>query len=120
MVGTAPTTRASAISMATVGETCNTLPGPDILWGPDGPLQDPMKEESDVRGQDAYKKFAAACASFGVDLNQPDITVPRPDLKPHLDLARTLTLALTRTRTPTRTRTLTLTLELILTHSHAP
>ena len=34
-----------------------------------------MKEESDVRGQDAYKKFAAACASFGVDLNQPDITV---------------------------------------------
>merc|ERR1711990_1261869 len=58
-----------------VGETCNTLPGPDILWGPDGPLQDPMKEESDVRGQDAYKKFAAACASFGVDLNQPDITV---------------------------------------------
>ena len=57
------------------GETCNTLPGPDILWGPDGPLQDPMKEESDVRGQDAYKKFAAACASFGVDLNQPDITV---------------------------------------------
>ena len=75
MVGTAPTTRASAISMATVGETCNTLPGPDILWGPDGPLQDPMKEESDVRGQDAYKKFAAACASFGVDLNQPDITV---------------------------------------------
>merc|ERR1712087_680608 len=53
---------------------CNTLPGPDILWGPDGPLQDPMKEESDVRGQDAYKKFAAACASFGVDLNQPDIT----------------------------------------------
>ena len=34
-----------------------------------------MKEESDVRGQDAYKKFAAACATHGVDLNQPDITV---------------------------------------------
>merc|ERR1711892_247732 len=49
--------------------------GPDIMWGPDGPLQDPMKEESDIRGQDAYKKFAAACASNGVDLNQPDITV---------------------------------------------
>lgn len=75
MVGTAPTTRTSAISMATVGETCNTMAGPDIMWGPDGPLQDPMKEESDIRGQDAYKKFAAACASNGVDLNQPDITV---------------------------------------------
>merc|ERR1712123_121844 len=62
-------------SMATVGETCNTMAGPDIMWGPDGPLQDPMKEESDIRGQDAYKKFAAACASNGVDLNQPDITV---------------------------------------------
>ena len=75
MVGTAPTTRASAISMATVSETCNTLPGPDIMWGPDGPLQNPMKEECDIRGQDAYKKFAAACATHGVDLNQPDITV---------------------------------------------
>jgi hypothetical protein len=68
-------TRSAVISMATVGETCNTLAGPDIMWGPDGPLQSPMKEESDIRGQDAYKKFAAACASNGVDLNQPDITV---------------------------------------------
>jgi len=122
MVGTAPTTRASAISMATVGETCNTLPGPDILWGPDGPLQDPMKEESDVRGQDAYKKFAAACASFGVDLNQPDITVARPDLEPHLALTltlRTLTRVHAHARSRTRTRTVTFTRTLILTRTRS-
>ena len=67
--------RVSTINMANIADTLATADGPEIFWGPDGPLQNPMKEESDVRGQDAYKKFAAACASFGVDLNQPDITV---------------------------------------------
>ena len=39
--------RVSTIKMATVGNTLETADGPEIFWGPDGPLQDPMKEESD-------------------------------------------------------------------------
>ena len=49
MVGTAPQMRASNIQMAGISETCKSLEGPAILWGPDGPLQDPMKEESDIK-----------------------------------------------------------------------
>ena len=45
------------------------------MWGPDGPLQNPMKEESDIRGQDGYLKFVAACEANGVDLNGGDVTV---------------------------------------------
>lgn len=62
------------INMASIAETCKTLDGPDILWGPDGPLQDPMKEESDVKGQDGFGKFADACAAAGVDLNGGEYT----------------------------------------------
>jgi len=75
MVGTAPATRASTVQMASIGETCKTLQGPEILWGPDGPLQDPMMEESDVRGYDGFSKFAVACETAGVDLGGGEYTV---------------------------------------------
>ena len=61
-----------------VGQTLTSLQGLPVLWGPDGPLQDPMKEESDIRGYDGFGKFAAACSAAGIDLSQPDITVMAP------------------------------------------
>merc|ERR1719478_641819 len=83
VVGAAPTTamRVSAPQMATVGETLATTNGPDIYWGPDGPLQDPMKEESDFKEYDSYSMFLDACSSAGVDLSAPDITVFAPGNK---------------------------------------
>lgn len=74
MLGTAPAMRASNIQMAGIGDTCKSLQGPEILWGPDGPLQNPMKEESDVKGYDGFGKFADACASAGIDLNSGEYT----------------------------------------------
>jgi len=80
LVGNAPmhTMRHMSPMMATVGETLATINGPDIYWGPEGPLQDPMKEESDFKEYDTFSTFLAACAEHGVDLNQPDITVFAP------------------------------------------
>jgi len=75
LIGTAPTMRTSSINMANIAETCKSLQGPEILWGPDGPLQDPMKEESDVKGYDGFGKFADACASAGIDLGSSEYTV---------------------------------------------
>merc|ERR1719393_203630 len=71
-------TRMSAPQMATVGETLASTNGPDIYWGPDGPLQDPMKEESDFKEYDSYSMFLEACSANGVDLSAPDITVFAP------------------------------------------
>merc|ERR1719310_962717 len=81
IVGGAPKTgsmRTAAPQMATVGETLATTNGPDIYWGPDGPLQDPMKEESDFKEYDSYSMFLEACSAAGVDLGAPDITVFAP------------------------------------------
>ena len=39
--------RVSTINMANIADTLATADGPEIFWGPDGPLQNPMKEESD-------------------------------------------------------------------------
>jgi len=75
MAGTPPLMRTLDINMATIGQTCVSLQGPEILWGPDGPLQDPMKEESDVRGYDGFGKFAAACTAAGVNLDSGEYTV---------------------------------------------
>ncbi len=72
------TSRASALQMATVGETLKTMQGPEIFWGPEGPLQDPMKEESDLKEYDTFSKFLDACAANGVDLSAPGITVLAP------------------------------------------
>merc|ERR1719181_1609937 len=71
-------TRAPSPMMATVGETLATVNGPEIFWGPEGPLQDPMKEESDLKEYDTFSTFLAACSSAGIDLSQPDITVLAP------------------------------------------
>jgi uncharacterized surface protein with fasciclin (FAS1) repeats len=70
--------RVSTIKMATVGNTLATADGPEIFWGPDGPLQDPMKEESDFKEYDKFSIFVQACQANGIDLNQPDITVLAP------------------------------------------
>jgi len=76
LVGTAPMTRtANTVNMAAISSTCKELQGPEILWGPDGPLQDPMKEESDVKGYDGFGKFAEACATAGIDLDGSEYTV---------------------------------------------
>ena len=80
IVGTAPVTnaRAPVAQMATIGQSLSSMDGPDIYWGPDGPLQNPMKEESDFKEFDSFSTFLAACAQHGVDLDQPDITVFAP------------------------------------------
>merc|ERR1719310_2511300 len=80
VVGGAPKfgMRMASPMMGTVAETLATTNGPDIYWGPDGPLQDPMKEESDFKEYDSYSMFLEACSSTGVDLSAPDITVFAP------------------------------------------
>jgi len=81
VVGGAPKVqggRMVAPQMATVLDTLSTANGPEIFWGPDGPLQDPMKEESDFKEYDSYSMFVDACKSTGVDLTQPGITVFAP------------------------------------------
>jgi len=69
------TRTANTVNMAAISSTCKELQGPEILWGPDGPLQDPMKEESDVKGYDGFGKFAEACATAGIDLDGSEYTV---------------------------------------------
>jgi len=64
--------------MASVGDTLGTMEGPEIFWGAEGPLQDPMKEESELKEYDTFSTFLAACSAAGVDLSQPDITVFAP------------------------------------------
>ena len=70
--------RVSTINMANIADTLATADGPEIFWGPDGPLQNPMKEESDFKEYDKFTTFLAACKEHGVDLTQPDITVLAP------------------------------------------
>jgi len=70
--------RASAAQMASIKDTLSTMEGPEIFWGPEGPLQDPMKEESDLKEMDTFSMFVSACASNGVDLAAPGITVLAP------------------------------------------
>lgn len=70
--------RVSTIKMASVADTLASADGPEIFWGPDGPLQNPMKEESDFKEFDKFTTFLDACKSHGIDLTQPDITVLAP------------------------------------------
>jgi len=72
------TARFSAPMMATIGDTLATIEGPDLYWGDKGPLQNPMKEESDFKEYDKYSTFLDACKEHGIDLSQPDITVLAP------------------------------------------
>jgi len=72
------TVRASSPMMANIGETLATIDGPDLYWGDKGPLQNPMKEESDFKEFDKYSTFLSACADHSIDLSQPDITVLAP------------------------------------------
>merc|ERR1719247_1484300 len=64
--------------VATIADTLSTIQGPDLYWEEKGPLQNPMKEESDFKEYDTFSLFLAACAKHGVDLNQPGITVFAP------------------------------------------
>lgn len=70
--------RTSSPMMATVGATMATTNGPEIFWGPDGPLQNPMLEESEFKEWDTFSMFLDACSQHGVDLNQAGITVLAP------------------------------------------
>merc|ERR1719472_549629 len=73
--------RVSSPMMANVADTLATMDGPDLYWGDKGPLQNPMKEESDFKEFDKYSIFLDACKQHGVDLSQPDITVMAPGNK---------------------------------------
>merc|ERR1719238_1209758 len=64
--------------MANIADTLSTIEGPDLYWEEKGPLQSPPKEESDFKEYDTFSTFLGACAQFGVDLTQPDITVFAP------------------------------------------
>lgn len=64
--------------MASVADTLATIQGPDLYWEEVGPLQNPPKEESDFKEFDTFSTFLGACAQFGIDLNQPGITVFAP------------------------------------------
>merc|ERR1719454_1577140 len=70
--------RVAAPMMATIDSMLSTMDGPDLYWGDKGPLQNPMKEESDFKEFDKYSTFLGACAEHGIDLSQPDITVLAP------------------------------------------
>jgi uncharacterized surface protein with fasciclin (FAS1) repeats len=70
--------RVSTIQMASVADTLASADGPEIFWGAEGPLQNPMREESDFKEFDKFSIFLAACQSNGIDLTQPDITVLAP------------------------------------------
>jgi len=80
MVGTPmmPSTRTATPMMASIADTLATIQGPDLYWEEVGPLQNPPKEESDFKEYDTFSTFLSACASHGIDLSQPDITVLAP------------------------------------------
>merc|ERR1719440_1626558 len=71
-----------------------TTNGPEIFWGPDGPLQDPMKEESDFKEFDTFSMFLDACSTNGVDLNAPGITVFAPANVARAEFGQPLTKAI--------------------------
>ena len=83
VVGTAKVqnTRLTSPMMATITDTLSTIEGPDRYWEDLGPLQNPMKEESDFKEFDTFSTFLGACAANGVDLNAPGITVLAPPNK---------------------------------------
>merc|ERR1719247_3255780 len=64
--------------VATIATKLATIEGPDRYWEEKGPLQNPPKEENEFKEFDTFSTFLAACASFGVDLNAPGITVFAP------------------------------------------
>merc|ERR1740127_53093 len=70
--------RVAAPMMATIDSMLATMDGPDLYWGDKGPLQNPMKEESDFKEYDSYSTFLGACKEHGVDLTAADITVFAP------------------------------------------
>jgi len=80
VIGSAPmqTQRVSMPMMADVAATLASIEGPDLYWGEKGPLQNPMKEESDFKEFDTFSTFLGACKDFGVDLSVSDITVFAP------------------------------------------
>jgi len=78
MVGTPKVQPKVTPMMATIADTLATVQGPDLYWEEKGPLQNPMKEESDFKEYDTFSTFLGACAQFGVDLTAPDITVLAP------------------------------------------
>jgi len=55
--------------MASCADTLATIQGPDLYWEEKGPLQNPMKEESDFKEYDTFSIFLAACAEHSVELS---------------------------------------------------
>ena len=68
LVGTAPvrSTRASNVQMANILETAAATQGPEIFWGAEGPLQNPIIEESVIKGYDGFGTFLAAVKDAGL------------------------------------------------------
>ena len=64
MVGTAPVAKTLKIQMADIMATAETLQGPEIFWGSEGPAQG--HEESEIKGYDCFSKFIAAVTDAGL------------------------------------------------------
>lgn len=47
-------------------DTLAGLQGPGIMWGSDGPLENPPMEESDIRGQETYSNLIQALNAAGL------------------------------------------------------
>ena len=56
--------------------TLQTLQGPEIMWGDQGPLNG--KEESDIKGYDNFDQLVGALQSAGVDLEGGEYTLLAP------------------------------------------
>merc|ERR1719460_632302 len=84
MIASLSTASALVVGMPKMGAArvaapmLGSMDGPDLYWGDKGPLQNPMKEESDFKEFDKYSTFLGACSQHGIDLSQPDITVLAP------------------------------------------
>ena len=79
LVGSAPVGQSrAAVNMASIADSLAGLQGPEIFWGSEGPLQNPMKEESDLKGYDGFGSFIAGVKAAGVDLASGEYTVFAP------------------------------------------
>jgi len=75
---------------ATVAQTLQTAPGPNIQWGSAGVLLG--YEENDIKGATGFTMFAQQAAAAGIDLNSGSYTVLAPTDVAMTDIGRPLTM----------------------------
>lgn len=74
---------------ATVAQTLQTAPGPNIFWGSAGVLLG--YEENEIKGATGFTMFAQQAAAAGIDLNSGSYTVLAPTDIAMTDIGRPLT-----------------------------